>query len=99
VLELLADIAVIDKQRAKVRREVGFSDFSAAAGSLGCFLSAATSRLNLPTFVVSAVSIASTFFMSSAMSLCVRRKFAASGEVQTMSALRRAGPSLMSRWR
>ena len=70
-----------------------------AAGVLGCFLSAATSRLNLPTFVVSAVSIASTFFMSSAMSLCVRRKFAASGEVQTMSALRRAGASLMSRWR
>jgi len=44
VLELLADIAVIDKQRAEVRREVGFSDFSAAAGGLGCFLSAATSR-------------------------------------------------------
>ena len=68
MLELLADIAVIiDKQRAEVRREVGFSDFSAAAGGLGCFLSAATSRLNLPTFVVSAVSIASTFFMLSAI--------------------------------
>ena len=38
-----------------------------AAGVLGCFLSAATSRLNLPAFVVSAVSIASTFFMLSAI--------------------------------
>jgi hypothetical protein len=37
--------------------------------------------LNLPTFVVSAVSIAITFFMSSAMSLCVRRKVVPSGEV------------------
>jgi len=99
VLELPAAVVAAEKQRAEIRREVGFSDFSAAAGGLGCFLSAATSRLNLPTFVVSAVSIASTFFMSSAMSLCVRRKFAASGEVQTMSALRRAGASLMSRWR
>jgi hypothetical protein len=50
---------------------------------LGCFLSAATSRLNLPTFVMSAVSIASTFFISSAIlaSLCARRKFVPSGEV------------------
>ena len=75
--------AAVVEQRAKVRREVSFSDVSAAAGGLVCFLSAATSCWSLLTFVVSAVSIASTFFMISAIlaSLCVRRKFVPSGEV------------------